>query len=91
MGFTNVHFEVDSKGVVDELFSTRENFTEFGVIVDHCKSLISSFTNFSTKLIRKQANKVAHSLARAAVLYASSQCFHIAPSCIADIILNELP
>lgn len=68
LGFNNVQFEVNSKKVVNELSSLKENFMEFGVIMGHCKRLISSSTNYSAKFIRRQTNKVAHSLARASVL-----------------------
>lgn len=76
--------------VSDELKSSKANFIDFGVVVARCKRLISLSTNFSVRFIRRQANGVAHSLARASVFNASSWIFYIATTCIADVIMNEM-
>jgi hypothetical protein len=77
-----VEFELDSKRVVDR---------KFGVIVDHCKLIFSSYyRNSSVEFVRRQANEVAHNLAKAATLSASVHVLVDVPNCIEHILINEM-
>jgi len=51
-----------------------------------------SFSNASYALayVRRQANRVAHSLARVSILHATSTIFYHSPYCIHYIILDEM-
>lgn len=42
--------------------------------------------NFSVGFARREANVVAHTLARSSRLFASPTTFHVASSCIASLI-----
>ncbi|XP_045795091.1 uncharacterized protein LOC123889684 [Trifolium pratense] len=69
-----VEFELDSKVVVDKFHSNKGDDTELGEIVSHCRRLFfSHYNNSSVEFIRRQANDVAHSLAKAATYVASPQ------------------
>jgi hypothetical protein len=45
-----VEFELDSKRVVDSFHSSKCAFTEFGVIVEHCKSILFFPTIIETQM-----------------------------------------
>jgi len=47
------------------------------------------YQNFKISFIKRQANKVAHLLARASLYYASSQIHDHMPFCIGTVIINE--
>ncbi|GAU48559.1 hypothetical protein TSUD_182070 [Trifolium subterraneum] len=70
-GFERVQFESDSKLLVDAIHSRRSGNSEFNLIVNDITLCMSSYVNFEVKLIRRQANSVAHTLARAANSWAS--------------------
>ena len=69
MHFDSVDFETDSKLTADAFLSTRNDTSEFGCIISICRSLFSStFVNSRVEFVRRQANGVAHALAREAML-----------------------
>lgn len=67
LDFHNVIFELDCKCVVDSFNYRIVDISKFGSIIHECSKLLSSFPNFRVKFIRKQANRVAHSLAKVAL------------------------
>jgi ribonuclease HI len=86
-----VDFELDSKRVVDSFHSLAQDYSEFGVIIDHCKIIFSNYySNSSVEFVRRQANEVAHNLAKAATLSASFQILVEVPNCIEHILINEM-
>jgi ribonuclease HI len=86
-----VEFELDSKRVVDRFHSSSRDLTEFGAIMDHCKFTFSTYyRNSSVEFVRRQANEVAHNLAKAATLSASFQVLVEVPNCIEHILINEM-
>ncbi|GAU31707.1 hypothetical protein TSUD_215080 [Trifolium subterraneum] len=87
----NTDVEVDCKRVVDGLNSKRNINSDFGAILSDCRSLLATnLVNSNVKFIRRQANEVAHSLAWVATSSASFQNFIDIPTCIYDIIINEM-
>lgn len=46
---------------------------------------------FSMMFIRRQANRIAHCLARMSRSYACRHVFNFPPTCIDSIIINEMP
>jgi len=87
---TNVDFEVDSKRVVDYFNKGRGDVTKFGSIMDSSIQLCSTYlTNSHVEFIRRQANEVAHALAKAATSSTSFHVFDDIPTCITDLIFNE--
>ncbi|XP_058783747.1 uncharacterized protein LOC131658475 [Vicia villosa] len=91
LGYDNMDFELDAKSVVDNVNRSSPNNTDCGAITSECKRvLVSSFRNSHVKFVRRQANEVAHVLARAATFFASFQVFTDIPTCILSLIINEM-
>ncbi|GAU33334.1 hypothetical protein TSUD_165990 [Trifolium subterraneum] len=70
-GLNRVQFESDSKILIEAIHMKRRGNSEFLSIVRDILSIMSSFINFEVKFVRRQANLVAHTLARAANSWAS--------------------
>jgi len=91
MQLENVDFETDSKLTVDAFRSNRTNLSEFGCIISSCRSLFHNlFSNSRVEFVRRQANGVAHTLAREATHSASPAIYYDIPACIEPIIINEM-
>jgi len=91
MHFDNVDFETDSKLTVDAFLATRNDLSEFGCIISSCRSLFRNlFSNSRVEFVRRQANAVAHALAREATSLASPAVYFDIPTCIETIIINEM-
>ncbi|XP_024640514.1 uncharacterized protein [Medicago truncatula] len=87
----NVDFEVDSKRVADYFNKGSGDVTEFGSIMDSSIHFCRSFlTNSHVEFTRRQANEVAHTLAKAATSSSSFRIFDEIPTCITDLIFNEM-
>lgn len=85
-----VTIELDCKSVVDGIRGVCHSVTEFGSILSSCRNLLSLSQNYTVSFIRRQANLVAHSLARASRDFASIQIFDCSPACIFPLIMNEI-
>jgi ribonuclease HI len=66
-GFTQVIFETNSKNVVDAIHNLRVGNSEFSSIICNIKNILSLNPNFVAKFVKRQANMVVHTLARAAI------------------------
>jgi len=88
--FHHVMFETDSKILVDLLKSTNPPINEIGDLVSECKTLLLSNPDYVVSFVRKQANKVAHSIARATLSHPSPHVFREAPTTLYSLILNEM-
>ena len=87
----NMDFEVDSKTVADNIYRTQSGVSEFSVLISKCIHLLGTdLMNSVVKFIRRQANRVAHSLAKAALSEASFHIHYNIPSCIELLIINEI-
>jgi ribonuclease HI len=89
-GISQVVFESDAKSVVDALHYYRGGNSEFSLLIGHINNLLLSSPNFSVKFIKRQANMVAHTLARVAVSWPSRCSFETLPLCIQSILMNEM-
>ena len=90
-GFERVQFKSDSKLLVDAIHSRRRSNSEFSLIVNDIILLMSSsYVNFEVKFVRWQANLVAHTLARAAKVWASFHRFEIIPLCIEHLLVDNI-
>ncbi|GAU17471.1 hypothetical protein TSUD_340140 [Trifolium subterraneum] len=88
---SDVDFEMDCKRVVDCLHSSRTYNSDLGDILRDCRVILATnLVNSHVKFIRRQANEVAHRLAREATCLASFHIFIDIPTCIYDIIMNEM-
>ena len=91
MQLNNVDFETDSKLTADAFLSTRNDLSEFGCIISSRRSLFStSFSNSRVEFVRRQANVVAHALAREATSLASPAVYFDIPDCTETLIINEM-
>ncbi|GAU41854.1 hypothetical protein TSUD_366010 [Trifolium subterraneum] len=89
-GLNRVQFESDSKVLIEAIHMKRRGNSEFLSIVHDIIGLMSSFINFEVKFVRRQANLIAHTLARAANSWASFHRFENIPFCIDRLIFNEM-
>jgi hypothetical protein len=72
LGYTRVSVELDCKLVMDGMKGSPIQRTEFSAILCACKRIMQSLPNFRISFIRRQANNVAHLLAREALSYVYS-------------------
>jgi ribonuclease HI len=87
----NIDFVSDSKIVTEAFHLQRPDVTKFGQVMSVIRSLFtSSFTNSRVEFSRRQANEVAHALARVAPFSASPTIYIDVPHCIERIIINEM-
>jgi ribonuclease HI len=89
-GISNVIFETDSKSTVDAIHALRGGNSEFCSFICHIQNALSCNQNFLVKFIKRQANMVAHTLARAAIAWASRCIFETLPLCITHLLNNEM-
>ncbi|GAU10714.1 hypothetical protein TSUD_425140, partial [Trifolium subterraneum] len=81
-GFTHVIFETDSKNVIDAVHKFRIGNSEFSSLICNINNVMSLNPNFVVKFIKRQANMVAHTLARAAISWPRRYIFDLLPPCI---------
>ncbi|KAM6544052.1 hypothetical protein CsatB_008499 [Cannabis sativa] len=68
----NVVIETDALVVVQAIHSSILMPSQFGLLVDDCRVLLSSLNNVSLKFVKRSANRAAHCLARESCF--SSDC-----------------
>ena len=87
----NVDFEVDSKRVAYYFNRSNRDITVFGNIMDsNIHYCLSNLENSHVEFIRRQANAVAHELAKASTSLTSFCIFDDIPTCIHDFIFNKM-
>ncbi|XP_024632655.2 uncharacterized protein [Medicago truncatula] len=86
----SVIFESDCKTIVDIVNSHQVPQNELGDIISKCKDLLSSHTGFVVNHVRRQANKVAHSIARASLSHPSPNVLYDVPDYLYSLIINEM-
>ncbi|PNX90009.1 cytochrome p450, partial [Trifolium pratense] len=90
-GFEQVQFESDSELLIDAIHSRRPDNSEFNSIINDIIPLMSSSNvNFEVKFVTRQANLIAHTLARAAKIWVSFHRFEIIPLCIEHLLVNDM-
>jgi ribonuclease HI len=89
-GFSPIIFESDSKLVVDAISTRQSGVSEFSILITRIQSMLRSNNYFEVKYVKRQANKVAHHLARAAFSLSSRRIFDLVPPCIATYLVNEM-
>jgi ribonuclease HI len=89
-GLSYVTFESDSKIAVDAISCRQTGVSEFSLLISHIQSLLCLHNYFEVKYVRRQANKVAHYLARAAFSMSSRRVFDLVPPCIETYLINEM-
>jgi ribonuclease HI len=89
-GLSQVIFETDSKSVVDAIQHFRGGYSEFSSIIGHINNVLLLNPNFMVKFIKRQANMVAHTLARVAISWSRRYIVNTLPACIATLLNNEM-
>jgi ribonuclease HI len=89
-GLSFVIFESDSKLVVDAISSRQGGVSVFSILISHIQALLRFNNYFEVKYVKRQANKVAHSLARAAFSMSRRCVFDSVPPCIDSFLRNEI-
>jgi ribonuclease HI len=89
-GYQSVTFESDCRFVVEAVNTTQVPQNEVGDIISSCQELLSFHNHFSVKYVRRQANEVAHSIARASLSYPRPHIFNDVPSYLYPLIMNEM-
>jgi ribonuclease HI len=90
MNLENIIFESDAQVVTDAVHATNVGISMFSTIISSIKDLLLLNPNFEVKFVKRQANSVAHKLARAANSWASRCVFYSIPPCIEDQLINEM-
>jgi ribonuclease HI len=89
-GYSHVVFESDSKSVVDATHHFRGGNSEFSSLVRNIINFLACNQNFLVKFVKRQANMVAHNLARAAISWSRRCTFETLPLCITRLVNNEM-
>jgi len=90
LGLNRVVFETDCQLVVNVVLSNSTYVNELGSLLSNCRAMLFSNASYALAYVRRQANRVAHNLARASILHASPNIFNHPPHCIDSIILDEM-
>jgi hypothetical protein len=87
----NVDFELDSQIVVTRFHGKKEDASEHGDVINDCKRIYNSlFTNSRLFIKRQQVNEATHALTRVTTSIANFHLFIDIPTCISNIIDNEM-
>ena len=81
--------ESDSKLSIHAVQEGQENLMESGHLMNHCRSILSSNDRLSLKFVRKQANRVAHKLARIPCELNSLIVIPSPPSYLLETLLSD--
>jgi len=67
-----VNFELDFKIVVDSLYGSKSDVSNYSTVINDCRRLLASdLATSDVRFIRRQVNEVAHSFARVRVMLVS--------------------
>lgn len=75
---------------VRALYGDNMNLLEVGHVIDQCNRLLQALPAVSVNHIRKQANKVAHSLARIPCLLNCFIAFSFPPTHVVETLSSNL-
>jgi ribonuclease HI len=89
-GYNNVIFETDAQNIVGAIRSRKQGVSEFSAIINKIRCVLSLVPGFEVKPIRRQANRIAHTIARAALSWSRRHIFDVVPLCIHNLLSNEM-
>jgi hypothetical protein len=78
------------KSVVDVIHHRRGGCSKFSFLVNNIINILSCNQNFKVKFVKRQANMVAHTLARAAMSWSRRCTFELSPICITTLLHNKM-
>lgn len=76
--------EMDCRLVLDDANKDKLNLSQYGVILQDYKTLLSRHNNYKIVFTKRQANGSTYALTRAALSYASCNIFYLIQRCIAN-------
>jgi hypothetical protein len=76
--------------VVDAIRHSRGGNSEFSLLIYHTVNLLLCNPNFMVEFIKRQANMIAHSLARAAIFWSRRCTFETLLLCITPLLNSEM-
>ena len=82
--------ESDSLLSIQAINNGHDNILESGDLVQQCQEEIRSSSRISVSHVKKQANKVAHNLARIPCELNCFTLFSSPPSCLLETLLSEV-
>jgi ribonuclease HI len=89
-GVSHAIFESDSKSLVDAIKHIHAGVSDFSLIVQQINNVLSLNPNFMVRFVKRQANIVAHTLARAAISWPRRCNIDSLPHCISSYLHNEM-
>ncbi|XP_045802642.1 uncharacterized protein LOC123896275 [Trifolium pratense] len=85
-----ISFESDSLIVVKAVHAKHSGSSEFNLLIDNIKNLLVLNPKFELKFVKRQANSVAHLLAKAANSWTRRCLFYVIPPCIENHFLTNV-
>ncbi|XVF80380.1 hypothetical protein PTKIN_Ptkin15bG0065400 [Pterospermum kingtungense] len=85
-GFHLVCFETDAKYVVDAIHWEQQDYSKYGSLIYECKSLLKNDVSFSIHFVRRQANEIAHTLAKLSCSLASPALWREPPIDVLNLL-----
>lgn len=83
--------ESNSQGFVQAFHSSALDLSSSGLLVSDCKSIVKDITSCKVVFIRRSANIVAHTLARAALsMSGHEEWIGVPPLIISDVLCSDL-
>jgi hypothetical protein len=74
-----------------DFMEKKEDASEHGDVINDCKRIYNSLlTNSRVEFIKRQVNEAAHALTRVTTSIANFHLFIDIPTCISNIIDNEM-
>lgn len=78
------------RNIVHALRRRNTGVSEFSSIIYKIQCMLSLNVGFKVKPIRRQANMIAHTIARAAISWSRRCTFDSLPLCIMTLLNNEM-
>lgn len=72
------------------IHSNKADISEFGSIVDTCKSILHNQQIFQVCFTKRQANKTTNTLAKVTCFYANPSIWYFGPSFIHVLLAEDL-
>lgn len=87
---SRILIETDSLLTVHAIKSKQRNYLEVGKVIEDCCQQLLYMTEATIRFVRKQANKIAHEIARIPYLANCHNIFTSPPICLLETILYNI-
>lgn len=81
--------ESDSLLCVNAVNNAKQNYLELGVLTDQCREICRQREGISVVFTKKQANQVAHSVARLPCMPNGFSILSSPPSCLLETLMSD--